>query len=269
MICLIFKLKVSNENYAQFQLNSVSFLLPIKLENFYGKVFRLQSSVARMLVNRVCLMLLLGQDRAIVTDIAGTTRDQIHEKISINGIPVSLMDTAGLRETFDIVESIGVERAKRSMADADFVIVLLDGSQAITHEDLTILNLLDGISHLVAINKSDLEQCSFDLNGSKIIRISAKTGEGLDDLQKNITEPFLTSSDVNSGFLISDARHYDLLLRARAEIDNSIQLLNKNLSEEIILVGLHNSINLLGQITGETTNDDMLTQIFSTFCIGK
>lgn len=212
---------------------------------------------------------LLGQDRSIVTDIAGTTRDQIHEKISFDGIPISLIDTAGLRETFDLVESLGVERAKRSLADADFVVVLLDGSQTITEEDLNVLHQVNDINHLIAINKIDLEQVSSNLNGTKVIRISAKTGEGLDELQKNVMEPFMNSFDVNSGFLISDARHYDLLLRAQSEIDSSINLLNKKLSEEIILVGLHNAINLLGQITGETTTDDMLTQIFSTFCIGK
>lgn len=212
---------------------------------------------------------LLGQERAIVTDIAGTTRDQIHEKISINGIPVSLIDTAGLRDTFDVVESIGVERSKRLMADADFVIVLLDGSQNITAEDLALIESTDGLTHLIAINKNDLEQANFDLNGSQIVRISAKTGEGLEDLQKSIVEPFMNSDDGNSGFLISDARHYDLLLRAKDEVENSISLLHQKVSEEIVLIGLHNALNYLGKITGETTTEDMLTQIFSTFCIGK
>ncbi len=212
---------------------------------------------------------LLGQERAIVTDIAGTTRDQIHEKISINGIPVSLIDTAGLRETFDVVESIGVERAKRSMADADFIIVLLDGSQKMTAEDLALINDVDGLSHLIAINKSDLKQMCLDLDGSRVVRISAKTGEGLEDLQNSMIEPFMNSGDDNSGFLISDARHYDLLLRAKLEVDNSISLLYQSVSEEITLIGLHNALNYLGSITGETTTEDMLTQIFSTFCIGK
>ncbi len=212
---------------------------------------------------------LLGQERAIVTDIAGTTRDQIHEKISINGIPVSLIDTAGLRETFDVVESIGVERAKRSMADADFIIVLLDGSQKMTAEDLALINDVDGLSHIIAINKSDLKQVFLDLDGSRVVRISAKTGEGLEDLQNSMIEPFMNSGDDNSGFLISDARHYDLLLRAKLEVDNSISLLYQSVSEEITLIGLHNALNYLGSITGETTTEDMLTQIFSTFCIGK
>ena len=212
---------------------------------------------------------LFGQERAIVTNIPGTTRDQINEKISIKGIPISLIDTAGLRETSDVVESIGVERAKRTMADADLVLVLLDGSQKITGEDLNLITQAKGLNHLVAINKSDLTQSDFDLNGSKVFRISAKYGDGLEVLQNGIIEPFIESENISSSFLISDARHYDLLLRSQSEIEYSIQLLNQKMSEELILVGLHNSINYLGQITGETTTEDMLTQIFSTFCIGK
>lgn len=212
---------------------------------------------------------LLGQDRAIVTDIAGTTRDQIHEKISIGGVPVSLIDTAGLRDTTDMVESIGVERSKRTMADADLVIVLLDGSQGLTEEDRRLIEQVKELNYLVAINKNDLEQVSLDLNGLPVCRISAKTGEGLEELQKRIVEPFMKNEEDNSGFLISDARHFDLLERAAAEVEASINLLKLNASEEIILVGLHNALNYLGQITGETTTEDMLTQIFSTFCIGK
>jgi tRNA modification GTPase len=212
---------------------------------------------------------LLGQDRAIVTDIAGTTRDQIHEKISIGGVPVSLIDTAGLRDTTDVVESIGVERSKRTMADADLVIVLLDGSQGLTEEDRRLIEQVKELNYLVAINKNDLEQVSLDLNGLPVCRISAKTGEGLEELQKRIVEPFMKNEEDNSGFLISDARHFDLLERAAAEVEASINLLKQNASEEIVLVGLHNALNYLGQITGETTTEDMLTQIFSTFCIGK
>jgi tRNA modification GTPase len=212
---------------------------------------------------------LLGQDRAIVTDIAGTTRDQIHEKISIGGVPVSLIDTAGLRDTTDVVESIGVERSKRTMADADLVIVLLDGSQGLTEEDRRLIEQVKELNYLVAINKNDLEQVSLDLNGLPVCRISAKTGEGLEELQKRIVEPFMKNEEDTSGFLISDARHFDLLERAAAEVEASINLLKLNASEEIILVGLHNALNYLGQITGETTTEDMLTQIFSTFCIGK
>jgi tRNA modification GTPase len=213
---------------------------------------------------------LLGQDRAIVTDIAGTTRDQIHEKLVIENIPISLIDTAGLRETFDTVESIGVERSKRAMIDADLVIVLLDGSQDLTNEDKEILAQVENLNHLIAINKIDLaEEFRFRNSELKLIKISAKTGEGLDELQKAIVDPFHPQDISQSGFLVSDARHNDLLLRAESEINNSLAFLNQKMSEEIVLIGLHNALRFLGQITGETTTEAMLTRIFSTFCIGK
>lgn len=213
---------------------------------------------------------LLGQDRAIVTEIAGTTRDQIHESFTINNIPISLIDTAGLRQTFDIVESIGVERSKRTMADADLVIVLLDGSQNLTDEDFQILHQVKDLNFLTVVNKSDLELKKMELNNiGNIIKISAKTGDNLNQLQQSIIEPFSTQNIESSGFLVSDARHNDLLLRSKSEIESSISLIEQKMSEEIVLVGLHNAIRYLGEITGETTTEDMLTRIFSTFCIGK
>lgn len=213
---------------------------------------------------------LVGHDRAIVTEIAGTTRDQLHEKLTINDIPISLIDTAGLRETRDTVESIGVERSKRAIADADLVIVLLDGSQQLTSEDKEILGHVGELNHLIAINKIDLEQDELGLNGStKIVKISAKTGENLELLKRSIIEPFSQNDIDSSGFLVSDARHHDLLVRAGNEIDSSLSSFEEKQSEEIILIGLHNALKYLGEITGETTTEDMLTRIFSTFCIGK
>ena len=213
---------------------------------------------------------LLGQERAIVTEIAGTTRDQIHEKFTINNIPISLIDTAGLRETFDVVESIGVERSKRTMVDADLAVVLLDGSEDLTVEDEEIISQIAELNHIIVINKTDLRQSGITITDkSKTIRVSAKTGDGLDDLQKAIIEPFASQDIDNTGFLISDARHNDLLLRAKSEIETSVRLIDEKMSEEIILIGLHNAMLFLGQVTGETTTEDMLTRIFSTFCIGK
>lgn len=222
---------------------------------------------------------LLGQERAIVTDIAGTTRDQLHEKIVINNIPISLIDTAGLRETTDTVELIGVERSRRIMADADLVVLLLDGSQKLTAEDNDLLSQITEYPALIVFNKSDLGifdenlspsiESEIDLSRFRKLYVSAKTGEGLPELQNVIIEPFLPQEMEQSGFLVSDARHYDLLLRAKMEIETSLDLLERKMSEEIVLVGLHNSLRSLGQITGETTTEDMLTRIFSTFCIGK
>ena len=213
---------------------------------------------------------LLGTDRAIVTEIAGTTRDQLHEKFTINNIPISLIDTAGLRKTTDLVESIGVERSKRALIDADLVIVLLDGSNNLTEEDEEIIGQVKELNHLIAINKKDLTQSEMIIrDDSKVLRISAKTREGINELQNAIVEPFSTQVNDNAGFLITDARHYDLLLRAKSELINSCLLIDEKASEEIILIGLHNALRFLGAITGETTTEDMLTRIFSTFCIGK
>lgn len=221
---------------------------------------------------------LVGQERAIVTDIAGTTRDQLYERLVINNIPVSLIDTAGLRETTDTVEVIGVERSRRAMVDSDLVIVLLDGSQKLSEEDRRILIQSSEFQSLIVLNKSDLgvfdsklyaEIKSINKNSLTVVNVSAKNKDGLDELQKAIIAPFSNQEMEQAGFLVSDARHYDLLLRAKIEINNSFDLLDQKTSEEIVLIGLHNSLRYLGQITGETTTEDMLTRIFSTFCIGK
>lgn len=228
---------------------------------------------------------LLGDDRAIVTDIAGTTRDQIHERFTVGDVPISLIDTAGLRETTDTVESIGVERSRRTMADADLVLVMIDASDDLTPEDQEIIDKVRDIPHLIVLNKSDkpdavsvseltstfVRQASvlWDVHSPTIIATSAKTGSGLDELQRAIVEPFKPEEITTGGFLVTDARHHDLLIRSTNEILHSIELLDTGTSEEIILVGLHNALRFLGQITGETTTEDMLTRIFSTFCIGK
>jgi tRNA modification GTPase len=216
---------------------------------------------------------LVGYDRAIVTDIAGTTRDALYENLSIDGVPVTLVDTAGIRETTDEIEDIGVKRAKGTLNDADLVIVVLDQSQDLDDDDYKILSEVKELNHIIAVNKVDLnghKNLSEAMpKNSNWVLTSAKTGEGLEILKSNILAPFQNQSESSNGFLISDSRHFDLLLRAESEIMNSIKLLERNASEEIILIGLHNALNLLGQISGETSTEDLLTRIFSTFCIGK
>ncbi|HEX8248718.1 MAG TPA: tRNA uridine-5-carboxymethylaminomethyl(34) synthesis GTPase MnmE [Pyrinomonadaceae bacterium] len=216
---------------------------------------------------------LIGYERAIVTDIPGTTRDSLHESLSIDGIPVSLIDTAGLRETSDTVESIGVKRTKGTLSDADLIIVVLDNSEGLNTDDYQVLAEVRDLNFIIAVNKVDLNDngLNFDFQSdkSKYVLTSAKTGEGVELLKKAILEPFSGQDIENKSFLVSDARHYDLLIRAQSEIEMSCDLLEKQTSEEIVLVGLHNALRMLGQITGETTTEDMLTRIFSTFCIGK
>jgi tRNA modification GTPase len=224
---------------------------------------------------------LLGHERAIVTDIAGTTRDQLHERLDVNGIPISLIDTAGLRDSDDIVESIGVERSKAVMADADVVVVLLDASEQTSDDDRQILQDVSDLNFLVALNKidkvpsTDVDHMVASKNShfahmrERLVPISAKTGEGIEDLKRALIDPTVTEELTSSGFLITDARHHDLLQRSCSEIESSIESLNAGTSEEIVLVGLHNALKYLGEITGETTTEDMLSRIFSTFCIGK
>lgn len=214
---------------------------------------------------------LLGHERAIVTDIAGTTRDALHESLNIKGIPVALIDTAGVREAGDVVEKIGVERTRQTIADADQIVVVLDASQHLTEEDETVLAATANAPRVIALNKIDLETKidSSVFNSAPVIRVSAKNGTGLAEIENAIVAPFAPQDAETSSFLISDARHHDLLRRAQTEIDNSLPLLDARLSEEIILVGLHNAMRFLGEITGETTPEDVLTRIFETFCIGK
>jgi tRNA modification GTPase len=217
---------------------------------------------------------LLALDRAIVTDVPGTTRDSLSEVISLSGVPVLLTDTAGVRTSADKIESLGIERTRRSMADADLIVVVLDGSEPLTSEDEEVFSDVAGSPHIIALNKSDLD--SFTHNGFKvngepapIIHISAKTGAGLDALRAAILKPFASSEMQSDGLLITDARHFDLLRRSQQALESAIMLLDERASEELVLVGLYNALRFLGEITGETTSEDILSQIFATFCIGK
>jgi tRNA modification GTPase len=217
---------------------------------------------------------LLSFDRAIVTDVAGTTRDSLTELISLDGIPVLLTDTAGVRSSEDTIENLGVERTRRAIADADLVVLVIDGSKALTKEDLEILSELDHTNKVVAVNKKDLEEFSSKEirrvgDGVSIQDVSAKDGSGLGSLRGAILAPFATRESSDTGLLITDARHFDLLQRAELSIRASRKLLKEGASEELVLVGLHDALRFLGDITGETTSEDILSRIFATFCIGK
>ncbi len=215
---------------------------------------------------------LLRFERAIVTDLPGTTRDSLVESISLQGIPVSLTDTAGMREAGDRIEAIGIERTQQAMADADLIVVVVDGSLDLFPEDYVALEEASRGKHIVAVNKTDLPLASKIENqfgASSVVHLSALTGEGLDELTAAIVKPFAAADSGALGLMITDSRHYDLLRRSESSLAGSLLLLNQNASEELVLVGLHNALKFLGEITGETTTEDILSQIFSTFCIGK
>jgi len=219
---------------------------------------------------------LLGHSRAIVTEIPGTTRDTITEAIGLDGVPIVLFDTAGIRASDDEIESIGVARTRRAAADADLLIVVIDGSEALHDEDRIVLAEVADTQHIVTLNKSDLPNFSvthFDSDARAplipIISVSAKTDAGLESLRAAILQPFANGTGQSESLLITNARHYDLLMRAVDAIVSSEGLLDERASEEIILIGLHNALRYLDEITGETTTEEILGQIFSTFCIGK
>jgi tRNA modification GTPase len=217
---------------------------------------------------------LLSSDRAIVTEIPGTTRDTISEVINIEGIPVLITDTAGVRSSQDRIEQLGIERTHRAIADADLIVAVLDGSQSLLEEDKEIVREASGNHCVVALNKSDLE--SFCSNNAQkiednivLVSVSAKTGSGLDALCMEIIKPFTASYLDENSFVITNARHYDLLRRTGESLQAAQNSIRENISEELILANLYEALRFLGEITGETTPEDILSQIFLTFCIGK
>lgn len=220
---------------------------------------------------------LLGHGRAIVTEIPGTTRDTITESIGLEGVPLVLIDTAGIRASVDEIESIGVARTRGAAADADLLIVVIDGSEPLRDEDRSVLAEVANATRIITLNKSDLPTFSLarfsetDVHGSSatVIAVSAKTEAGLESLRAAILKPFADGTAQGESLLITNARHHDLLLRAIDAVDSSKRLLDEGASEELILVGLHNALRYLDEITGETTTEEILGQIFSTFCIGK
>ena len=213
---------------------------------------------------------LVARDRAIVTDVPGTTRDTLTEAIDIGGIPVVLTDTAGLRATADGIETLGIARAEQAMTDADLVLLVIDGASPITSDDRRLLLQTSDGRRLVVVNKSDLATFSLaGADGSSTVKVSAKTGDGIEELRSAILAAFDSKGVESGGLLITNARHHDLLTRAKHEVESAIELLREHRSEELILVPLHNGLKLLGEITGETTSEEILSRIFATFCIGK
>ena len=209
---------------------------------------------------------LIERERAIVTDIPGTTRDTLSEAIDLEGIPVILTDTAGLRETTDGIETLGMERTRRAMGDSDLVLVVLDGSTELGPSDRDLLSQTEQMRRLVVRNKNDLPGFAVS---SDCINVSARTGEGLTALRSAILASLHNNGVEDGSLLITNARHYDLLCNTQRELEAARSALREGHSEELVLAPLHNALRFLGQITGETTTEDILSEIFATFCIGK
>jgi len=211
---------------------------------------------------------LLQLDRAIVTAIPGTTRDTVSESTSLHGIPLKLVDTAGIREGSDLVEKLGIERSHQAVADADLTLLVFDLSLAATSEDEALRDKLAGTRPLLVGNKCDLPRRF--TNAGDLLAVSAVTGEGIADLQQAILERLAPAGLVSpeSGALTS-IRHAALLQESVAALENARRAVGFGLPHEMLLLDLYAALRPIDAVTGATTADDILNRIFSTFCIGK
>lgn len=217
---------------------------------------------------------LIGSDRAIVTELPGTTRDALYESTSISGIPVRLIDTAGIRETTDRIENIGITRSRSAIADADVSLLVLDSAEPLTDDDVNLLSHLAPERRIVALNKIDLprrlESKAIPGRGNEVIPISALTGDGFDLLLHRIFHVLAgTEAPERDDLMLTDARQHGAIQRAIEQLNAAREMMNRRELEEIILLKLRAALSMLGEVTGETLTDDILGQIFSTFCIGK
>ena len=217
---------------------------------------------------------LVKEKRAIVTDVPGTTRDAIEEYISIEGIPVKIVDTAGIRETDDIVEKIGVETSKQKIDEADLVILILDSSMKLSREDIEIIEYIKEKKYIVLLNKSDLggkiEISELQKLKSKYItNISIKTGVGLDSVKKYIKDLFFNGEIKTEGVYVTNNRHKQSLIRSKENLEASLNALEYTLAIDLASIDIRNAWMNLGEITGESLDEDIIHKIFAEFCLGK
>lgn len=218
---------------------------------------------------------LLGEERAIVTDIAGTTRDTLEEHIHMHGISLNIIDTAGIRETEDLVEQIGVNRAKVAADEADLIIYVVDGSRELDENDAQIMELIRDRKAVVLLNKTDLETViSEELlqakTGKTVISISAKEETGIDKLEKTIQNLFYEGSiDFNDEVLITNVRHKTALQNALKSLYMVKQSIENQMPEDFLTIDLMDAYEQLGTIIGEAVEDDLVNEIFGKFCMGK
>lgn len=215
---------------------------------------------------------LLQEKRAIVTDIPGTTRDIIEEYINLGGIPVKITDTAGIRETEDVVEKIGVERSREKLEEADLVVLMLDTSRPLDDEDREIIKSIKDKKTIVLLNKVDLERKLQleELNGlHNLIEISAMTGFGIEDLKQEIKKLFFNGEVDNESLIITNSRHKQALYRALENCKIAEERLKMNEFLDLISIYVTSGLRALGEITGAELEEDLVNKIFSEFCVGK
>lgn len=220
---------------------------------------------------------LLHEDKAIVTDVAGTTRDVIEEYVNVHGVPLKLIDTAGIHQTEDKVEKIGVERSKQAINQADLVMILLNNSEPLTTEDRQLLELTADKKRLILLNKSDLPnkleisqvQQMVDPK-TQILQASVLKNQGLDQLEQVITDLFFGGiENSQTTVMVTNARHIALLKKAEQALDDVLRGIKQGMPVDLVQIDMTNCWELLGEITGDSYQDELLDQLFSQFCLGK
>ncbi len=222
------------------------------------------------------LNVLLKENRAIVTEVPGTTRDIIEEYLNIGGLLIRLVDTAGIRETEDIVERIGVERTKAAIKDSDLVILVVDASEELTDEDIEIIEMIKGKRVITALNKIDLGEGHNRtmLNGlfgeENVIQMSVRKGVGIDKLEDRVKElVFQGKLSISNNSMVTNIRHKNLLDRALNNVERAISSIEDDIPVDLISVDIREAWSCLGAITGDSIEEDIVKEIFSKFCIGK
>lgn len=219
---------------------------------------------------------ILKEDRAIVTEYEGTTRDTIEEFVNIDGVPLKLIDTAGIRDARDEVEKIGIKKSKEIANDADLVIAIFDSSKELTKEDIEILNIIKNKKSIVLLNKADLNSVlnendeRFKKITENVLKISALNGEGLEKLYALISKMFsLEEINVDNDVIITNLRHKNLISKAIENVKKAKNTVEENMPIDIIAIFIKDILEDLGNITGEIVTDDIINEIFSKFCLGK
>lgn len=244
-----------------------------------GKVVR--SGLATAIVGRPnvgkssLLNYLSKEEKAIVTNIAGTTRDTLEEYVSLKGILLKLIDTAGIRQTDDIVEKIGVERSKRAITESDLVLLLINSSEELTEEDQKLLKLTQDKKRIVILNKADqvakiTKKDIQKITDSPIVTISVLKKQNMIGLEEAIKSLFLQGiTDSKSEVMVTNQRQNDLLRKAKQSLIEAIEAINDNMPLDLVQIDLKEAWDSLGEITGDTAPDELITQLFSKFCLGK
>ncbi|OEF97317.1 tRNA uridine-5-carboxymethylaminomethyl(34) synthesis GTPase MnmE [Desulfuribacillus alkaliarsenatis] len=219
---------------------------------------------------------MLKENRAIVTDIPGTTRDILEEYINVKGIPVKIIDTAGIRETEDIVEQLGVERSRAVMQDADLILFMLNVAEELTEYDITLLKELQGKQAIVILNKTDLvavfteDNIKQYVDNTSIISLSAKEEEGIEHLYSEIERLFIEESIKQTDFsFVTNTRHTALLKTAKAQLNEALNGVQFDVPMDMVTIDITSAWESLGEITGDTVAEGLLDQLFAQFCLGK